>query len=46
MAVLIGRSQAAKAEHQEIDRMLVELEGLSDEDSQRLLAEEGGEQGR
>jgi acyl carrier protein len=45
MAIVIAQSQAEKVECQEIERMLVDLEGLSDEDSQRLLAEEGGAHG-
>ena len=46
MAVVITQSQAETVERKEMDRMLAELEGLSDADSQPLLAEEGKERGR
>jgi hypothetical protein len=40
MAVVITQRQAEKAEREDIDQMLVELETLSDEQAQRLLADE------
>jgi acyl carrier protein len=40
MAVVITQSQAEKAEPDDIERMLAELEGFSDEQAQRLLADE------
>jgi hypothetical protein len=46
MAVVIAQSQAEQVERNEVDRLLTELEGLSDEDSQRMLAKEGGDHGR
>jgi amino acid adenylation domain-containing protein len=46
MAVVIAQSQAENAPRDEVDRLLMELEGLSDEASQRLLAEEDGKHGR
>jgi hypothetical protein len=41
MAVVITQNQAAKVGQEELARMLAELESLSDEEAQRLLAEEG-----
>ena len=40
MAVVITQNQAQKAEPQDLDRMLAELEQLSDEEAQRRLADE------
>jgi amino acid adenylation domain-containing protein len=40
MAVVIAQNQARKAGHEELSRMLNELKALSDEQAQRLLAEE------
>ncbi len=40
MAVVITQSQAEKAEPDDIERMLAELEGFSDEQAQRLLTDE------
>ena len=40
MATVITQNQAKKAGQEEVDRMLAELEALSDEEAQRLLADE------
>ncbi len=40
MALIIVQNQAKRAEQEHIDRMLAELEGLSDEQAQRLLTDE------
>jgi len=40
MALAITQRQAAKADEEEIERMLDELEALSDEEARRLLADE------
>ena len=43
MAVVITQNQAKKAEKEDVSRMLAELEALSDEEAQQLLADKGGE---
>jgi len=40
MAVVITKNQANKAGHEDLTRMLSELENMSDEEAQRLLAQE------
>lgn len=43
MAVVITQNQAKKAEKEDVSRTLAELEALSDEEAQQLLADKGGE---
>ncbi|MGV7224081.1 MAG: AMP-binding protein [Nitrospinales bacterium] len=45
MAVVIAKNQAKKAESKDIERLLAELEALSDEQARRRLADEGGNGG-
>ena len=40
MALVITKNQANKAGHEDLTRMLSELENMSDEEAQRLLAQE------
>jgi hypothetical protein len=40
MAVVIDQNQVEKTESEDIDRMLAELEALSDGEAQRLFADE------
>jgi acyl carrier protein len=40
MAVIITRNQAGRVEGEEFSRLLTDLDGLSDEEAQRLLAQE------
>ena len=44
MAVVITQNQAKKVGQEELARMLSELEGLSDEEAQRLLSNKCGEE--
>ena len=41
MTVVIVQQQAEKAEREDIEQMLAQLEALSDEETQRLIAESG-----
>ena len=42
LAVVIAQNQAKKARPEDLARMLTELESLSDEEAQLLLADERG----
>ena len=46
MAVVIMQNQAKKAGEEDLDRMLAELEALSDDEARRLIAEESGKLSR
>jgi Phosphopantetheine attachment site len=39
LALTIAQRQAERGEHEEITRLLAELEGLADEEARRLLAD-------